>query len=567
MADVFELKGKITIDNTEANTEIDETKDKAKDAGDAIEKIGSNASTADPKLSGLVSPATLAKAQALGSAMYDLARSTGQLVMNLGKDAIEAAAAIEAENAQFASTFGDVSDAATQSFTAIQKDTNIMAGRLKSVGIKAYSQFKGSGLEATESLDMMDEYLRLAADAAAYYDISLEDADTRMRSFLRGNTEAGDAIGLFTSESQRNTYAVDKYGEAWERLSEAQRQMLLMDVASDIYRQSGAMGQAAREGSAWTNVMGNLSRVWQEILAKLGGPILEQLIPRIEQFSQWLSENPEKVEAFAASLGTLLDTVLTGLTNLIETFSVVGMEWGNQQAARNQRSADLASQQTLSTGNVSVIEGLAGKYAGWTDRQKNMGQLYASAYVNNYNVDWAKEQLALEVTDEEMQSVMADIETLFRTYENPLELTSLMFSDEAEAELQEMVSEIPLTATVNLVPSFGGFISNIFGGGSSDGSHANGLDRVPFDGYRAVLHKNESVLTAREADLWRAGGNRMDTSRLENLMQQVLVGIQTIAGNTGAGQNIVLDSGVLVGQLAPGMNSQLGTLSKRRGRA
>lgn len=32
-----------------------------------------------------------------------------------------------------------------------------------------------------------------------------------------------------------------------------------------------------------------------------------------------------------------------------------------------------------------------------------------------------------------------------------------------------------------------------------DGSHANGLDSVPFDGYRAILHKKERVLTAEQA--------------------------------------------------------------------
>lgn len=36
-----------------------------------------------------------------------------------------------------------------------------------------------------------------------------------------------------------------------------------------------------------------------------------------------------------------------------------------------------------------------------------------------------------------------------------------------------------------------------------DGSHADGLARVPFDGYRAELHKDESVLTAKEAGEWR----------------------------------------------------------------
>lgn len=37
-----------------------------------------------------------------------------------------------------------------------------------------------------------------------------------------------------------------------------------------------------------------------------------------------------------------------------------------------------------------------------------------------------------------------------------------------------------------------------------DGSHATGLDYVPFDGYIAELHRGESVLTADEASSWRA---------------------------------------------------------------
>tara|TARA_R110002049_G_scaffold190570_2_gene359261 strand:+ start:24549 stop:29525 length:4977 start_codon:yes stop_codon:yes gene_type:complete len=36
-----------------------------------------------------------------------------------------------------------------------------------------------------------------------------------------------------------------------------------------------------------------------------------------------------------------------------------------------------------------------------------------------------------------------------------------------------------------------------------DGSHADGLDRVPFDEYRAVLHKGETVLNEQAANAWR----------------------------------------------------------------
>ena len=38
-------------------------------------------------------------------------------------------------------------------------------------------------------------------------------------------------------------------------------------------------------------------------------------------------------------------------------------------------------------------------------------------------------------------------------------------------------------------------------------SHATGLDRVPFDGYVAELHRNEAILTSADADTWRRGGS------------------------------------------------------------
>ena len=38
------------------------------------------------------------------------------------------------------------------------------------------------------------------------------------------------------------------------------------------------------------------------------------------------------------------------------------------------------------------------------------------------------------------------------------------------------------------------------------GSHADGLDRVPYDGYLAELHADEAVLNAQEAALWRSVG-------------------------------------------------------------
>ena len=57
--------------------------------------------------------------------------------------------------------------------------------------------------------------------------------------------------------------------------------------------------------------------------------------------------------------------------------------------------------------------------------------------------------------------------------------------------------------------------------------HANGLDRVPYDGYLAELHLNEAVLTAQENRVWqqfKAGGYQPQQAVTAEQLQAMLVG-------------------------------------------
>jgi hypothetical protein len=102
--------------------------------------------------------------------------------------------------------------------------------------------------------------------------------------------------------------------------------------------------------------------------------------------------------------------------------------------------------------------------------------------------------------------------------------------------------------------------------GGVDGSHAKGLDFVPRDGYLARLHYGEAVLNRAQADAFRSFGMGGDTSRLEAMFSQMVDMMRQFVSTNHGGQQIVLDSGVLVGQLAPALDTQLGTISSRKGR-
>lgn len=119
----------------------------------------------------------------------------------------------------------------------------------------------------------------------------------------------------------------------------------------------------------------------------------------------------------------------------------------------------------------------------------------------------------------------------------------------------------------NVSHSFGGGSSMGTGGGRSIPGHANGLDFVPRDGYLARLHYGETVLNRANADAWRSGTmGSAEVGRLETAINALSGLMQQMVANTRGGQQIVLDSGVLVGQLAPRMDEQLGTISGRKGR-
>ena len=212
-------------------------------------------------------------------------------VKELGKSVIEAGAQVQASNAQFAQTFKGVEEQATQTLKNIAKETGVNATRMQDSFTKIYGFAKASGAETEQAMNISNKALRLAADGAAYYDESLETTAERLQSFIKGNYENDAALGVSCTEFTRNAKAVEMFGTEFKKLDEIQKQEVLLQMVEDAQKASGAFGQASREAGSWENVMGNLKDTWNQFLAKIGTPILQALIPVIQdltaKFSAW----------------------------------------------------------------------------------------------------------------------------------------------------------------------------------------------------------------------------------------------------------------------------------------
>lgn len=279
--ELFRLLGTIAIQNQEANKEIDETTDLAEKSegkmSKAFKKIGTAVATA-----------------------FVVTK-----IVDFGKQCLEVAATAKALDSQFEQVFAGIGDNATKSLQKVAEQTGIVDTRLKGSFTQMAAFAKTTGMETADALALTERATLAAADSAAYYDKSIEEVTDSLQSFLKGNYENDAALGLSCTETTRNIAANEKYGKSFQDLSEAQKQLTLLQMVEEANQLSGAMGQAARESDGWENVTGNLKASLEKLMVTIGSPILSAAVPVVKALADGFAWLDEKVRIFLNESGIL----------------------------------------------------------------------------------------------------------------------------------------------------------------------------------------------------------------------------------------------------------------------
>lgn len=238
---------------------------------------------------------------------------------------VDTAAEVRAEANAFEQTFGDMQDTATKAIGRVADESGILQTRLNALGSKIYAFARSSGGDATESMNLMERALKAAADSAAYYDTSVEQATETLQSFLKGNFANDAALGLSATETTRNAAAMELFGQKYNELSEIQKQETLLKMVEDSQKLSGALGQASRESDGWENVLGNLKESWRQLKAAFGEPILDSVTPMLQSATAAVQNFTAKVdwEKVANAITQSFDTAVNAVTALADTIETL----------------------------------------------------------------------------------------------------------------------------------------------------------------------------------------------------------------------------------------------------
>mgnify|MGYP002766275496 FL=1 len=299
-----------------ATADMNKTKAAIKDLGDESGKSGKKVSTFTEVL----------KANLLSTAIVKGVKTITGAVKNMASEFVESAADVKAETAAFEQTFGNFAGTATAAIGRVADSSGILQTRLNTLGSKIYAFARSSGGDVEQSMSLMERALQAAADSAAYYDTSVEQATESLQSFLKGNYANDAALGLSATEATRNAAAMKLFGDEFKNLTEIQKQETLLQMVLDSQKLSGAMGQAAREADGWENVLGNLSETWRQFQANVGAPVLENLVPIIQNITTALQGwiNGVDWDAFTSDFNSFVNAVMENGDTIISIIAGIG---------------------------------------------------------------------------------------------------------------------------------------------------------------------------------------------------------------------------------------------------
>lgn len=297
--------------------------DALEDSGDQMEQLGEDAESAGNKAADF---GDVLSASFLSDALHDGLSELASKLKEIAVDSIQAAADVQAETAQFEQTFGAVKDTATAALEEISGTTNIAVTRLQGSYTKLYAFAKTAGVDQEKALEISGRALMAAADSAAYYDRSIEAALESLQAFMKGNFANDAALGIACTETTRNAKANELYAKSFKELTEAQKVDTLLAMVEAGNAASGALGQAARESDAWTNVTGELSEAWRQLLAKAGAPALKKITPIVQDITKSLNKIAEDIDwdKFGDTLAAIIDFLLSTMPKIVKGLAAIG---------------------------------------------------------------------------------------------------------------------------------------------------------------------------------------------------------------------------------------------------
>lgn len=254
-------------------------------------------------------------------------------IVTAGSEAQQSLGATEAIFGKYAGTVTKRSEEAAESVglsaNAYRESSNLLG-----------ALFKNQGVELDKLSSKTDDHLKLAADLAAMYGGTVTESVDALTAAYKGEFNQLERYGVTlkqdTINTEANVIAKKRFGDELKNLGPKQQsiakqlatQALLFrqtaDAAGTFAKESDTLaGQQQRLTAELDNAKAEIGQALLPMLTDLASWVRAEVVPALEDFARWMSENSDEIQAAARELGGRLLPILETAGDVIG--AVVGI--------------------------------------------------------------------------------------------------------------------------------------------------------------------------------------------------------------------------------------------------
>ena len=149
------------------------------------------------------------------------------------------------------------------------------------------------------ALDMAEDVTGLTGDVASFYNLSTDEAYTKLKSIWTGETETLKDLGVVMTQTNLDQYALNNgFGKTTAKMTEQEKVMLRYQYVTSAL--SNATGDFVKTQDSWANQTRILTLRFQQLKASLGKGFIALFTPILRGFNNLLAGLQKVADGFAS---------------------------------------------------------------------------------------------------------------------------------------------------------------------------------------------------------------------------------------------------------------------------
>ena len=216
----------------------------------------------------------------------------GASCVELGSDLTEVQNVVDVTFPKMSQQVNDFAKNAAQSFGLSETMAKKFTGTFGAMA-------KAFGFSESAAYDMSTTLTGLAGDVASFYNLSQDEAYTKLKSVFTGETETLKDLGIVMTQNALDAYALaNGYGKVTSKMSEAEKVALRYKFVQD--QLTLATGDFSRTSDQWANQVRILQLRFDSLKATIGQGLINVLTPVIKVINAIIGKLMTLANAFKA---------------------------------------------------------------------------------------------------------------------------------------------------------------------------------------------------------------------------------------------------------------------------